>query len=632
MFFFKKKSQLIVLSTMILPALVLSGLGLLHVWGQAVNEYPIAQQITNDADCFGGYSWCFDGKTAPGEGQLPSQMWDNPIDDQWKRQDFRQGVYSMVSETNGTSTIDYVHVDRSVIDGPSWILLKDPKMNYSSGFEVQTSVRIPETSDRGSVALIAITEKNHFAIIFEKDRVIFNPVGNQRYMERKYLEYPLDLSKSFSTIAISQKPESNEVDVDLMKPDGSKVSIFKAVRSTLYSRGYGFRTQLSFGDNQDDYINSSGNIVRVRGVYDLDFIRIKKIINTTDEYPVPTGATLSTQDPLFFGMLAATSSSGNLKFNQIIPNYNPGYEDDFSVAWNMSLSALESEKSHVSFFLKGLSYTFEFSNLGVRLKSYGKPVGSSVTALTPFTGNKSEACFRIVHSANSPYVNLYINNNPQPIIANAKGSAAGWSSSSSAFVLFGKENVPSSMQDAWSSIGTLPGLGAYKGLTNFYFFKFAQGAYLPKAGDVECAHLDVLGMNSNNASTTSVAPGQTSIKTTQLTLNSYAMSRDVYFDAINADYVDNTNLDFRNCIVYSGNLRLNGTVVNATSSGIKTFILDKRLFVPRSTTTEVTIACTIPQGTPTADAFAFWRTIDLLPKQDFVVNLNYTPLVVNIKK
>lgn len=634
-YFIKHRLILIVLLVFVIS--LCSILLLRYVFAETAQIQPIQPSSIvagqkNSSTCPEGYQWCFEGTTVPGEYQSPSMMWDNPIDDQWKRQDFRDHVYSMLNEGEGSSTTSYVHTDRSTIDGPSWIMLKDPKMDYSSGFNVKLSVRVPSTSDRGAVAFIAITDKNHFAVIFENNRIIFNPVGNQRYWGRKYTAYPLNLSEHFSTISITQDPGNYKVNVSLINPDGTKTTIFSDATSTLQTRDLGFRTQLSFGDNQDDYVSATGTLVKVRSVYDLDFIRIKKLLTTTDQYPAPTKTSVSSQDSRFIGLLSATSTSGNIKFSQTIKDFNPSYEDDLSVVWKMSLSSLKEEKVHFSIFLKGLSYAFSFSDEGVRFKTYGKPVSSPPVEFSSLIDNKNEACFRFVHKANSPYADLYINNNPQPLILNAKGSAAGWTTTSRAFVLFGKEMVPDDIEEAWSMKGDLPGSGAYKGSTTLSFIKFTQGAYLPKLQDTNCEDPEILSITSPTIPVTVVAPGQKLVKTADLNLDATTMKQDLYLNSFNAKYVSNSNLNFKNCVAYQGALRLNGAAVNTTGSGIVNFVLDRALYVKKGTSTSLIISCTIPQGSPIQYASAQWEEIIFPLQSNFTTKNYFSPTAIHIVK
>jgi len=470
--------------------------------------------------CAGGWELCFEGGSLPGHGGRPHEAWDNPVDDAWSREEFRRGEV-LINQREGART--FLRSQRDARDAPSWMMRRDQFFTYETGMEMAVGIRVPASSEDRGVFVQYLDSRGGFALLVNATSLVFNRRPNYTVTSSSVaVPLPAELRGAFLELVLRKLPASNDVQIvaEWPSPDGGAASVQPFVAAGAgplttdsITQPDGFVTQWTIGDNND----------LARGVYDLDYVRVRRhraflpVDRCGAVTPLPLPPRQRDDSHFIDGVGSAeavgrvagvrqtwssfvptaercgmatgtvtdrTLTSRTTSSNTILCVYDNrlGFERGFTIEARVRRSTADLA-GHLSWVEPSNAFTLRLEPTALVAHTYSKPVTTARYAAV--LAMNAWHTVRVVRPARSQFAYVYLDNGPVPVISDWKSGAAptqtgsGASSPRWAQISLGRLEMPDSPEGAWSTVGPLTGAGSAAGAMVADYVRWSTEALAP---------------------------------------------------------------------------------------------------------------------------------------------------------
>ena len=363
---------------------------------------------------------CFEGQGVPGSNQRSHLEWDNPVDDDWDEVISRTTSWIINAQTPlGT----VMRVDRT-LDGhrhkTGHFWRRDELLTAATGLVAAFRVKIlPHSGDHG-VMFHFMDDRHAFTLEFGPQMINFystiaalTPVASQKRR-----------NTSVTTFKLIKHPNSGIVELWAGDYRLFSRAVLQPGSNPYYSpinaeRGF-IASRIGFGD----YNNASDN--GQTGAYEVTYFRYRR----ADDRVLRKGPALPPQQicnsaPAWKRIHSQSTETFNtaiVRMTDVLPDVAP---KKFGRSFKFSMKLDPNAKS-----TDGFSFDY-YDRLGgviltiyperIELKANIKPVRPAVVIPPGFDGYNLNS-YRLVRSANGLYWNLYLNENPVPVIVDVRSS------------------------------------------------------------------------------------------------------------------------------------------------------------------------------------------------------------------
>lgn len=399
------------------------------------------------AKCGPELQWevCYEGAGIPGSNQRSHLDWDNPIDDDWDEAAARELSW-LVNTKSGVETV--MRVDRT-IDGyrhkTGHFWRRDEFITAASGFEAEFRVKILPHSQAHGVMLHYLDDRHAFRIEFGTHDIRFYtqlggdvPVATQ-----------VRRNTSMTHFRLVKAPETGVVqlfagDVRLFARFVLTPGPNRIFHPSTAERGL-IVTRIGFGDNNNLYEGQKG------GAYEIAFFRYRRAVHKALRRPPALPVLQVCRSSVSWKALHSQSQEAfetkMTSLRDVVPDVRPSiFGRTFKFAMKLDPNARSEDGFSFDYFdrLGGVILTV-FPDR-VEMKANTKPGVPAVAFPTDFSGYNLNQ-FRLVRSDNGLYWNLYLNENPVPVLVDVRSSGV---SVNSPGLLWGPFKTPEFSQIAES--------------------------------------------------------------------------------------------------------------------------------------------------------------------------------------